>query len=68
MVMASIVRGIITETVVLSESPCVPIFNNGEMVHEIISEPWILNRYGHHLPDTYSENDDHDLTIVSKKK
>ena len=68
MAAASITRETDAVAVVVSESSIVRIFDDGELVSEIIPELWMLSRYVHHLTGIYSEKTDHELTVVSKKK
>lgn len=52
--------------VVVSESAIVRVFDNGEIVSEIIPELWLLRRYGIHLTGSYSTRSEGDVTVVSK--
>jgi hypothetical protein len=53
--------------VVVSESAIVRVFDDGEIVAEIIPELWLLNRYGSTLGDKESgKSSDENLTVVSK--
>lgn len=52
--------------VVVSESSIVRVFDDGELISEIIPELWMFKRYSSHLAGPVSEVADHDLTIVSK--
>jgi hypothetical protein len=44
----------------------VRIYDEGELVSEIIAELWMLNKYGHHYTGRISEKTDHELTVLSK--
>ncbi len=66
MAAASITRETRAVAVVVSESSLVRIFDNGELVSEIIPELWILSKYSHHLTGHYTEKTDQDMTVVSK--
>lgn len=68
MAAASITSETKTIGIVVSESAIVRIFDNGEIVSEIIPELWLLRRYGVHLSGSYSTRSDGDLTVVSKEK
>ncbi len=68
MAAASITKETGAVAIVISESPIVRIFNEGELVSEIIPELWMLSKHGHHLTGTYLEKTDHELTVLSKKK
>jgi len=52
--------------VVVSESSIVRVFDDGELISEIIPEIWMLSKYSHHLTGLVSEKRDHDLTVISK--
>lgn len=52
--------------VVVSESSIVRIFDNGEIVAEIIPELWLLNRYGFHLAGPYHTRTSGEMTVASK--
>lgn len=54
--------------VVVSESSIVRVFDNGEIVSEIIPEIWLLSRYSLHMEGRYSERTDDHLTVISKDK
>ncbi len=51
---------------VVSESSIVRVFDDGEIISEIIPELWMFARYGSHLAGQISEIQEEDLTIVSK--
>lgn len=52
--------------VVVSESSVVRIFDQGEIVAEIIPELWLLRRHGLHLSGPYSLQREGEMTVVSK--
>lgn len=52
--------------VVVSESSIVRIFDNGEIISELIPEMWLLSRYSLHMEGHYSERSDEQLTVISK--
>jgi DNA integrity scanning protein DisA with diadenylate cyclase activity len=53
--------------VVVSESSIVRVFDDGELVSEILPELWMFKRYGsHHLAGRICEHREPDLTILSK--
>ncbi|MBD3181585.1 hypothetical protein GF312_04780 [Candidatus Poribacteria bacterium] len=54
-------------TVVVSESSIVRVFNNGDIVAEIIPELWLLRRHGLHIEGAYSLRSSDDVTVASKK-
>lgn len=63
---ASITRDTNAVAVVVSESSIVRVFDNGELVSEIIPELWIFSRYSLHLEAPYVQKGDSHLTVVSK--
>jgi len=50
--------------VVVSESSIVRVFDDGEIVSEIIPELWLLKRYGLHLLEPFSRLSDEQITDV----
>lgn len=52
--------------IVVSESSIVRIFDNGELVAEILPEIWLLSRYSLHLKGPVSEHTEDALTVISK--
>jgi len=54
--------------VVVSESSMVRIFDDGDLVSEIIPELWMLSKYKHHLTGTYSERTGSDLAVITKRE
>jgi hypothetical protein len=66
MAAASITRQTNAVTVVVSESSVVRVFDDGQIISEIIPELWLLRRYSLHLAAPYSMRSDKKLTVVSK--
>jgi len=66
MAAASITRETQAVAVVASESSVVRVFDDGELVSEIIPELWMLSKYGHHLTGVIKEKTERDITVVSK--
>jgi diadenylate cyclase len=54
--------------VVVSETSVVRVFDDGEIISEIIPELWLLKRYGIHLAGPYSMRSGEELTVVSKNE
>jgi len=52
--------------VVVSESSIVRVFDNGELISEIIPEIWLLDRHSHHLRGRYRRKTDERLTVITK--
>jgi diadenylate cyclase len=65
---ASISKKTRAVAVVVSESAIVRVFDQGELVSEIIPELWMLSRYSLHLTQPYSERTEEQLTVVSKEE
>lgn len=66
MAAASITAETDSVAVVVSESSVVRIFDEGEIVAEIIPELWLLRRHGLHLSGPYSLQREGEMTVVSK--
>ena len=66
MAAASITKQTGAVAVVVSESSIVRVFDDGEIISEIIPELWMFARYGTHLAGEIAELEEEDLTIVSK--
>ena len=66
MAAASITQQTNAIAVVVSESSVVRVFENGELISEILPELWLLRRYGLHLTGPYSMHSFDDLTVVSR--
>ena len=66
MAAASITKQTKAVSVVVSESSIVRVFDDGEIISEILPELWMFARYSSHLAGQVSEITEEDLTIVSK--
>jgi hypothetical protein len=53
--------------VVVSESSMVRVFDNGELISEIIPEIWLLKAHSLHIKGVYSTRTGSQLTVASKK-
>ena len=53
--------------VVVSESSVVRVFDNGELISEIIPELWMLRHYSLHVSGRYRQRRANQLTVVSKE-
>jgi DNA integrity scanning protein DisA with diadenylate cyclase activity len=53
--------------VVVSESSIVRIFDDGEIIAEILPELWLLQKFSIHLTGDYSTRTGKNMTVVSKK-
>jgi diadenylate cyclase len=52
--------------VVVSESSVVRVFDDGEIISEILPELWLLRRDSLHLKGPYSLRSDRQVTVASK--
>ncbi len=68
MAAASITRQTNAVAVVVSESSIVRVFDDGEIISEIIPELWLLRRRGLLLKGPYSTRSDEQMTVASKKE
>ncbi len=66
MAAASITKHSNAVAVVVSESSIVRVFDDGEMIGEIIPELWMLENYSVHLTKPYNERSRKDITVISK--
>ena len=66
MAAASITKQTDAVAVVVSESSVVRVFENGEIISEILPEIWLLQRYGLHIMEPYSRRSDEHMTVVSR--
>jgi diadenylate cyclase len=66
MAAASITKITKAVAVVVSESSMVRIFDDGELISEIIPEVWMLSEYSIHLEGPYLKHTEKDITIISK--
>ena len=67
MAAASISKNTNCIAVVVSESSMVRVFDNGELISEIIPEIWLLKAYSLHIQGIYSTRTGSQLTVASKK-
>lgn len=67
MAAASITRETNAVAVVVSESSVVRIFDDGELVSEIIPEIWMLRRFSSLISGRTSERTEEQVTVVSKE-
>jgi DNA integrity scanning protein DisA with diadenylate cyclase activity len=67
MAAASITKVTKAVAVVVSETSIVRVFDDGEIVSEIIPELWMLSRYSLHLTGPYLKRTEDHLTVVSKE-
>ncbi len=67
MAAASITKCTGCVAVVVSESAIVRVFDDGELISEIIPELWMLSRYSSHLKGTFAEETDEQVTIRSRE-
>ncbi|RJP17062.1 MAG: hypothetical protein C4520_17830 [Candidatus Abyssobacteria bacterium SURF_5] len=65
---ASITKETHAVAVVVSETSIVRVFDNGEIISEIIPELWLLRRHSLHLSGPYSTRSSEEMTVVSKKE
>ncbi|MGD8397761.1 MAG: diadenylate cyclase [Anaerolineae bacterium] len=68
MAAASITKHTQAVAVVVSETAVVRVFDDGEIVSEIIPELWLLRRHGLHLKGPYSTRSSRDIMVASKKE
>jgi len=66
MAAASITRETNAIAVVVSESSVVRIFDNGEIVSEIIPELWLIRHHRPHVRGPYATQNTEDMTVVRK--
>ena len=66
MAAASITRHTKAVAIVVSESSIVRVFNNGELVSEIIPEIWMMRRYSLHVEPPVIEREEKDVRVVAK--
>ena len=65
---ASVTRQTNAVAVVVSESSIVRVFDNGELISEIIPELYLLTRHSLHVPGPYQQRTEQNLTVVSKSE
>jgi len=61
---ASITKQTNAVAVVVSESSVVRVFDDGELISQIIPELWMFSRYGSH-PVRLRDNPDEEITVVT---
>jgi diadenylate cyclase len=66
MAAASITRQTKAVAIVVSESSMVRVYDDGELISEIIPELWMFARYSSHLEGRILERSEENLTVVSK--
>lgn len=66
MAVASITKNINAFAVVVSESSIVRVFDDGEIIAEILPELWLLGNYSLHILQSYIKRTDHDMSIFTK--
>ena len=67
MAAASITRQTDAVAVVVSESSVVRVFDNGEIIVEILPELWLLSNFNLHLAGPYTRLNDHEMSIFTKR-
>ena len=65
---ASITRQTNAVAVVVSESSVVRVFDNGELISEIIPEIWMLSRYSLHVSGILREDPKQQIRVVTKEE
>ncbi len=68
MAAASITHQTSAVAVVVSESSIVRVFDDGELISEILPEIWLFSRFSLHLTGPISEDSEADVMVVSKKE
>lgn len=68
MAAASITYQTSAVAVVVSESSVVRVFDNGELISEIIPELWMLRHYSPHVSGRYRERTMNQITVLSKEE
>ena len=63
---ASITKHTNAVGVVVSESSIVRVFDDGDIIGEIIPELWMLEQYSRHLRKPYHERSRKNITVISK--
>lgn len=53
--------------VAVSQSSVVRVFDDGELVGEILPELWLLSRHSIHLQQPYHEHHDKDIAVFTRK-
>lgn len=68
MAAASITKRTDAVAVVVSESSIVRVFDDGELIAEILPELWLLQSFSTHMPGPYSTHTDNKMTVLSRNK
>jgi len=66
MAAASVTKETEAVAVLVSKSSIVRIFDDGELIAEILPELWLLKRYGLHLDEPYFTRRSQEMTVASK--
>lgn len=64
---ASVTKATSAIAVVVSETSVVRIFDNGEIIAEILPELWLLDRHGFHVTGSYITHQSGDMTVARKE-
>ena len=64
---ASITKETNAVAVVVSESSIIRIFDDGEIISEIIPELWVVKKHGVHLKEPFTTKNVEQMTVASKK-
>lgn len=67
MAAASITKQTEAVAVVVSESSIVRVFDDGEIIAEILPELWLLRNSSLHLSQPYTRHADHDMSIFTRR-
>jgi diadenylate cyclase len=67
MAAASITKQTDAVAVVVSESSIVRVFDDGEIIAEILPELWLLRNSSLHLSGPYTKHADHDMSIFTRQ-
>lgn len=67
MAAASITKHTDAVAVVVSESSIVRVFDDGEIIAEILPELWLLQNYSLHLSHPYTKHTDHEVSIFARE-
>ena len=65
---ASITRQTNAVAVVVSESSIVRVFDNGELISEIIPEIWMMSRHSLHVSGPVRERAEQQIRVVTKEE
>lgn len=68
MAAASITKESNAIAVVVSETAIVRLFDDGEIVAEILPELWLLSRHGLHVKEPYRTHFSHNMTVAHKQE